>query len=163
MKSPSLSLLTLFAALLTLLTACSPHDKDKDKTVAIEGDDAEMTAAIAQARETLPQFWKIFQKSEHGESDFALKVMVTDPHGIEHFWAIDLVREDGKIMGTINNDPNTVASVKFGDRIEIPEKDITDWVYMRDGKMVGNRTLKPLFKNMPAEEVAKLKMMMADP
>ena len=66
-------------------------------------------------------------------------------------------------MGTINNDPNTVASVKLGDRIEIPDADITDWLYRRDGKMVGNRTLKPLFKQMPAAEVERLKKMMADP
>jgi len=63
----------------------------------------------------------------------------------------------------INNDPNTVANVKLGDRIEIPESDISDWLYMRDGKMVGNLTLKPLFREMPAAEVEQLKKMMADP
>jgi uncharacterized protein YegJ (DUF2314 family) len=66
-------------------------------------------------------------------------------------------------MGTINNDPNTVTNVKLGERIEIPEADITDWLYMRDGKMVGNRTLKPLFKQMPTAEVERLKILMADP
>ena len=56
-----------------------------------------------------------------------------------------------------------MTSVKIGDRIEIPEADITDWLYMRDGKMVGNHTLKPLFKQMPGAEVERLKKMMADP
>jgi uncharacterized protein YegJ (DUF2314 family) len=122
-----------------------------------------MTAAIAKARETLPQFWQVFEKRERSETDFALKVQVTDPRGTEHFWATDIERRDGKTMGTINNDPNIVASVKLGDRIEIAEADISDWLYLRDGKMVGNRTLVPLFKTMPAKEVENYKRMMADP
>ena len=122
-----------------------------------------MTAAIAKARETLPQFWQVFDKRERGKGDFALKVRIADKKGAEHFWTTDVERRGGKAMGNINNDPNTVASVKLGDRIEIPEADITDWLYIRDGKMVGNRTLKPLFKQMPAAEVERLKKMMADP
>ena len=142
-----------------MLTACSR----KDKVVNVEDDDPEMVAAIAEARKTLPQFWQVFEKRERGESKFALKVRITDKKGTEHFWASDIERRDGKMIGTINNDPNIVASVKLGDRIEIPEADISDWLYMRDGKMVGNRTLKPLFKSMPAAEVKQLKSIMAEP
>jgi uncharacterized protein YegJ (DUF2314 family) len=142
-----------------LLTACSKQDK----VIGVADDDPEMTAAIAEARETLPQFWQVFDKPEGGESDFALKVKITDERGVEHFWVTDIERRDGKMMGTINNDPDTVASVKLGDKIEIPEADISDWLYMRDGKMVGNLTLKPLFKQMPEEEVERLKKIMSDP
>ena len=153
------TVIALVVVLFSLLTACSK----RDKVVNVESDDAEMVAAIAKARETLPQFWQVFDKKERGESDFALKVKITDTKGTEHFWATDIERRDGKTMGTINNDPNTVASVKLGDRIEIPEADISDWLYMRDGKMVGNETLRPLLKKMPAAEAEKLKKMMASP
>ena len=37
-----------------------------------------MNAAIAKARETLPHFWQVFEKHGRGESDFALKVKITD-------------------------------------------------------------------------------------
>jgi uncharacterized protein YegJ (DUF2314 family) len=40
---------------------------------------------------------------------------------------------------------------------------ISDWLYMRDGKMVGNETLRPLLKTMPADEAEKLRSMMASP
>jgi uncharacterized protein YegJ (DUF2314 family) len=92
-----------------------------------------------------------------------LKIKITDQNDTEHFWATDIARQDGKLMGTINNDPEIVASVKLGDRVEIQEADISDWLYMRDGKMLGNETLKPLLKSMPAEEAARLKNIMADP
>ena len=151
--------LSLVGVLTTLFTACSRPDP----VINVADDDPEMVAAIAKARGTLPQFWKTFDKPEHGEKDFALKVKITDQKGTEHFWAIDIERRNGKIMATINNDPDVVATVKLGDRIPIPEADISDWMYMRDGKMVGNETLKPLFKSMPPKEVEQLKSIMADP
>jgi uncharacterized protein YegJ (DUF2314 family) len=149
----------IFCLLLSLLAACSK----RDKVINVEGDDPEMAAAIATARDTLPHFWQVYDKPARGETNFALKVKITDKRGTEHFWATDIERRDGKILGTINNDPNIVKTVKLGDRIEIPEADISDWMYMRDRKMIGNHTIKPLFKQMPADEVKQLKAMMADP
>ena len=151
--------LAVLGIILLSLTACSK----RDKIISVEDDDAEMNAAIAKARETLPQFWQVFAKPERGEGDFALKVKITDPNGTEHFWANDIKRQAGKIMATLTYEPNIVKIVKLGSRIEIPEADISDWMYMRDGKMVGNHTLKPLLKHMSADEVDKLKSMMADP
>ncbi len=159
MKGISNLRLVVLLVVLTLLAACSKQDK----VVRVPDDDPQMLAAIAKARDTLPQFWTVFDKRDHGESGFALKVKITDKSGSEHFWATDLQRRDGKITGTINNDPNIVSNVKLGDRIEIPEPDISDWLYMRDGKMVGNETVKPLLKTMSASEAERLKSMMANP
>jgi uncharacterized protein YegJ (DUF2314 family) len=157
-RTPQIAAAVL-GALLALLTACSK----RDKVINVEHDDPEMVAAMAKARDTLPQFWQVFDTREHNETGFALKVKITDKRGTEYFWATDLERRDGKTMGTINNDPNIVASVKLGDRIEIAEADISDWLYLRDGKMVGNETVKPLLKKMPAAEAERIKKMMAAP
>lgn len=143
-----------------LANGCSPKE---DKPINIAEDDPEMLAAIAKARGTLPQFWEIFDKREHSESDFSLKGKITDKHGTEFFWLTDIERKDGQLSGIVNNDPDIVKNVKFGQRIPISEADIADWLYMRDGKMVGNYTLRVLFKQMPKEEVAKYKQLLADP
>lgn len=157
----------LLAAILAVLPAgCSKKSSAssrKDKVVPVSDDDPEMPAAIAQARELLPKFWKTFDKPERGESDFALKVKITDQNGTEHFWVTDIERRDGQIHGTINNEPRVVKSVKLGEQILVPEADISDWLYMREGKMVGNYTLKALFKTMPPAEVRKYKRQMAEP
>ena len=145
-------------ALLLLLGACS----ERDKIVDVDADDPEMNAAIAQARESLPRFWEVFEKRGGGEEKFALKVKITDQHGTEYFWATNIERRDKKTFGTIDNDPNIVANVKFGDRIEIPDGDIADWLYMRQGKVVGNRTVRPLFRKMPQADVERIKSMLAD-
>jgi uncharacterized protein YegJ (DUF2314 family) len=76
---------------------------------------------------------------------------------------VNVERKDGKIFGTINNDPEIVHNVKIGDRILTPEDDISDWLYMQNGKMVGNYTLRVLFKQMSVSEAEKYKAMLADP
>jgi uncharacterized protein YegJ (DUF2314 family) len=159
MKRAAQIALLLVAVLGTLLTACSKRDKD----VGIGDDDPEIVASIAKARQTLPQIWQVFDKREHDDSNFVLVVRITDKGRIEHFSTTDFERRDGKTMVTISNHPNIVASVKLGDWIEIPEADITDWSYMRDGKYVGMITFKARFKHMRAADVEQVKKMMVDP
>jgi uncharacterized protein YegJ (DUF2314 family) len=150
--------LALIGVLLIMLTACAKRDKGY-----VEDSDPEMAAAIAKAQATLPQFWQVFDRRERGESNFVLVVRITDKGRIEHFHTTDFERRDRKAMVTIGNAPKIVASVKLGDRIEIPGADITDWHYMRDGKYVGMFTMKPRFKHMPADQVDALKRVMTDP
>ena len=142
-RSRARALTVLVAA--SSLVGCSA-EPSADPVITVAKDDAEMNAAIAKARASLPSFWQKFDQPGPGETDFSLKVAIKDPNGTEHFWLVDLERVDGKILGTINNDAEIVSSVKDGDRIPIPESDISDWMYMRDGKIVGNYTVRPLFK-----------------
>lgn len=151
-------------AMLLALPLLAFADEKKDQVIHIDDKDPEMIAAMAKARESLPKFWSIFDNPVQGEKSFALKVAITDPNGTEHFWVTDIKREDGKIMGTINNDPFIVANVKNGDRIEVPEKDISDWLYIRtDRKMAGNYTMRPLLRKMRADEAAEYEKLLAEP
>jgi uncharacterized protein YegJ (DUF2314 family) len=153
----------LFGALLLALFFAATGCSKRDPVINVDDHDPEMLAAIAKARASLPQFWEAFDKREHGEKDFALKVPITEKKEGEFFWLSKIERKDGKTFGTIDNDPDIVHNVKLGDRIAIPEADISDWMFMRDGKMVGNYTIRVLFKQMPAGEVAKYKAIMAEP
>jgi uncharacterized protein YegJ (DUF2314 family) len=135
----------------------------KDGFAIVEDNDPDMAAAIAKARASLPRFWQRFEHPGPGESAFCLKVKITDEKGTEHFWVNKIERSGDRIFGVINNEPDIVKVVKLGQRIQIPEADISDWLYMRNGKMVGNYTLRALFKTMTPEEVARHKKRLADP
>jgi len=148
----------LGAVLAALFTGCATRDKGY-----VEDTDPEMAAAIARAQATLPQFWQAYDQRLHGETNFVLVVRITDKGRIEHFSTTQFERRDGNALVTITHKPNIVTSVKLGDRIEIPKKDITDWFYMRDGKYVGMRTIKPKFKYMSAEQVRGFKEVLTDP
>ncbi|TAL05466.1 MAG: DUF2314 domain-containing protein [Verrucomicrobia bacterium] len=146
-------------AVLGFLTGCS----NRSTGVDLGADDPEMATAVAKARATLPDYWQLFEHPEHGESDFSLKVEVSDKHGTEHFWVVDPQRKDGKIFGTVDNDPELVKNVKAGDRIQVDEQAISDWGYVRDGKMHGKYTLRVLMKHMPAKEAEMYGQILADP
>lgn len=145
-----------FLALATVGAAAA-----KDKVVAVDAGDVAMNAAIAKARATLPQFWERYAKPGPGEESFGLKVAISGGGHIEHFWLIGIKRENGVLSGEINNDPNWVTTVKLGQRYVIPEKDISDWIYMRDGKIMGAYTMRALLDRMPPEQAADIRARLA--
>jgi uncharacterized protein YegJ (DUF2314 family) len=64
---------------------------------------------------------------------------------------------------TIKNDPGIVGNVKIGQSWTVKRTEISDWMFMRDGRMYGNYTMRPLLKTMPEAEAAKYRSMLADP
>jgi len=122
-----------------------------------------MKTAIQKARAGLLEFWKTSENPKKGEKDFCLKVKIIDGNGTEQIWVTSIKRREGKIFGKIGNDPRVVRSVKFGQEVEIPEEKISDWLFIRNGKMVGNYTLRAVFKYMPKDEAERMKARMEEP
>lgn len=157
-------LASLMLAILLAFAAVAPALAQDSSYIKVPNEEPEMAEAKARARATLRQFWDTMASPAAGESGFALKVAI--PYGAnssEHIWTKDVERKDGKIFGVINNVPRDVKSVRLGQRIEIGEAQISDWMYMRSGKMVGNHTLRPLLKRMPPQDAARYRAMLADP
>ena len=150
----------IFSLMIGSLCSCSQQE---DKPIPVAGDDAEMKTAIQKARAGLPEFWKTSENPKKGEKDFCLKVKIIDGNGTEQIWVTSIKRREGKIFGKIGNDPRVVRSVKFGQEVEIPEEKISDWLFIRNGKMVGNYTLRAVFKYMPKDEAERMKARMEDP
>jgi uncharacterized protein YegJ (DUF2314 family) len=131
--------------------------------VMVPNDDPEMAAAIAKARTQLPVFWKALEKPGAGEDRFALKVAIKDGADVEHFWLIDVAREGDKYVGTINNQPEIVNNVSAGERYTFADADISDWMFMRNDKIVGNETMRPLLKRLPKAQADEYRAMYAAP
>lgn len=142
------ALAALFACLFMTAGISQRAFAVEDRTINIPTGDAEMNAAIEKARKTLPLFWQKLALPGEGETSFALKVKIQDGTYSEHFWLIDIGHKRNLIFGTINNDPDYVKSVAIGQRIQIDPARISDWMYMHNGKMVGNETLRPLLSRM---------------
>jgi uncharacterized protein YegJ (DUF2314 family) len=144
------------------LGAAGPGLSLDDRAIAISDEDQEMNQAIATARAMLPHFWKIFADPKQGEEHFNLKVKITDGEQVEHFWCTDIINQNGVISAEIGNEPDSVKTVKLGQRITIKSDDISDWLYFRDGKMIGNYTLRPLMKMMSKEERRELERVLGE-
>lgn len=143
-------------------TAAAPAAEEEDPTLVRGGyDQAEMDAAIAKARATVDTFIVELEKGQ-GDS-FSVKAPITDGEETEHFWLGQLAYKDGTFSGTIDNVPGVVGNVKLGDKWTIAKADISDWMFMRDGKMHGNYTMRPLLKTLPPDEAAMYRSMLAEP
>jgi len=134
-----------------------------DDPVMVKNDDAEMKAAMAKARETAPEFWRKFDAPANGEADFAVKVPIKDGNETEYFWLTQLTKVGDKVSGTVDNAPSIVKTVTQGQRLEVTRAEIADWLYIKEGKMHGNYTLRPLFKSMDPAQVTELKRALAEP
>jgi uncharacterized protein YegJ (DUF2314 family) len=124
-------------------------------------DEKEMDAAIARARSEVDSF--ITELSKGNGSDFAVKAPIQDKDETEHFWLTDIVYRNGKFEGIIGNEPGIVTNVKSGQKWTVKKAEISDWMFMRGGKMYGNYTMRPLLKTMPEEEAEKFRSMLANP
>lgn len=129
----------------------------------VEGgySEEEMAAATGRAQAEVDEFIVELQ-SGNGEN-FAVKAPIEDDGAVEHFWLTDVVYADGKFTGQIGNDPGMVDNVTFGQDWTIEKGDISDWMFMRDGKMHGNYTLRPLLVTLPAEQAEELRATFAKP
>ena len=66
------------------------------------------------------------------------------------------VEEDGRFSGTIDNNPDTVKNVRFGEQITFTNDDVVDWAYVEGHRMRGNYTLCASFKRRPRDEAEAL-------
>ena len=120
-----------------------------------------MDAAIARARSEVDAF--IAELSNPTGTDHAVKAPIEDGDKTEHFWLSEVSFSDGVFAGTINNSPGVVENVTLGQEWTIDKADISDWTFMRDGKMHGNYTMRPLLNTLPDDEAEALRSMLAEP
>ena len=149
---------SIFGLFLVLICAGCGDGVYHEHALLVPQNDAEMNQAMAEARRTLPEFWKALESPE-GASGFALKIEFTDDAGTEFLWLHSIARdEEGNLQGTVNNYPNAVRNVSHGQRIEVPLDKIRDWLYVRDGKIHGNFTVQPLLARLPSEDAKKIRV-----
>ncbi len=122
-----------------------------------------MNAAIEKARGSLSAFWKSYDAPAAGEADHALKVAVAGNGTTEHFWLTRIKRDGGKLSGVISNQPQSVKTVKVGQRYEFTTDMISDWTFKRNGKLVGNETMRVLLPRMPEEQASVYRQMYETP
>lgn len=109
----------------------------------IAAADAEaMAAAIAKARETWPEALAHLQKG--GELSAKFPFARVTKGGVEHIW-VTVQSVDGDVVrGVLANEPMDLGDMKLGSKVECKLAELSDWLFLRDGKMVGGYTVKVL-------------------
>src|SRR5579862_7752350 len=136
---------------------------DDPPIVSVRTADAEMNAAIAYARDTLPTFWASCDPPKLTEIGHALKVRFDVGTEVEHIWVTDVKKlSDGNYSGRFANEPSELLG-SIDDQVEFKQTDISDWMFMRNDKIVGGETIKALLKSMPKDEADAVRARMEEP
>lgn len=101
-----------------------------------------MAAATAKARETWPEALAHLQKG--GELLAKFPFVRATNGGKEHIW-VTVQSVDGDVVrGVLANEPMDLGELKLGSKVECKLAELSDWLFLRDGAMVGGYTVKVL-------------------
>jgi uncharacterized protein YegJ (DUF2314 family) len=148
--------------MLVMIGMISGCGKPKPETLVSSGYDVqEMDLAIARARREVDSF--VLELAKPTGTDHAVKVPIVDGDETEHFWLIDISYENGEFKGEIGNEPGSVNNVKLGQKWTAKKNEISDWMFLKDGKVYGNFTVRPLLKTMSDDQVKAYREKLAEP
>jgi uncharacterized protein YegJ (DUF2314 family) len=119
--------------------------------IGASGDDPKMLAATAEARKTWPEFVKAFRNKPENSESFAAKFPFDAPDQKEFMW-VEVVSINGDtVVGRLGNDPVWVKDLKIGDEVKMKISELSDWMYLKDGEIVGGYTVKVLMEKQKQE------------
>jgi len=144
----------LIALILVCLLSCKKSDKIERESQPdiynVEGNDKEMTEAIKKANQSLADFNTALTNPKIEVK--SLKVKFKNQQNTEHIWLSDVEFKDGKYTGILDNEPEYITDYQIGDTINVNSKDISDWMYIENGKLFGGYTIKVLRNRMSESE-----------
>lgn len=145
---------TRIVMLLLMLTGCGQR-YPADRVTTVDSEDPAMNAAMDKARATVPTFIAALENPKPGQSGFTIKKPFKDGEKFEHMW-IDRVGYDGtKFRGSVANEPESVTNVIMGRRVTVAPDEISDWMFIDNGKLAGGYTLRVLRETLSPSEKAK--------
>ncbi|OKO76558.1 hypothetical protein AC629_32695 [Bradyrhizobium sp. NAS80.1] len=138
--------------------------EDRSPIVDVCTTDPEMNAAIARARGSLPTFWASYDAPKPSETGHSLKLHFSTRRRGEHIWIAEVKKlPNGAYSGLFANEPRDLPGKRAGDEVKFSEADISDWMFMRNGKIVGGETIKPTLKSLPKADADAIRARMEQP
>jgi len=112
-----------------------------------------MNKAILEAQKTYNDFLAALKNPDSLMDGFSVKMRFDyGASSGEHMWLGDLYFKSEKLFGILNNVPVDIKTVKLGDTLEIIQNKISDWMYLKNNKLVGGYTIKVLYSKMSPDE-----------
>jgi uncharacterized protein YegJ (DUF2314 family) len=120
----------------------------------VEDNDKAMDRAVERAQRSLAFFMAALRAKKPGDTMFEIKKGYVDGEKVEHLW-ISKVTYDGKnFQGKINNRPLDVKNVRLGQRVTISPSEVSDWMFLKNGKLMGGFTTRVLYARLSAGDKA---------
>jgi uncharacterized protein YegJ (DUF2314 family) len=121
----------------------------------VEDSDKQFDRATEQAQRSLGFFMAALKAKKSGDSGFEIKKAFVDGDKVEHLWISDVTYDGTNFRGKINNQPIDVKNVRLGQAATVAPKDVTDWMFVKDGKLIGGYTTRVFYARLSPEQRAQ--------
>lgn len=119
----------------------------------ITEDNKAMNRAVETAQKSVKKFIKALSSPKNSQSRFAVKKRFIQGDKVEHLWLKDVSFDGQLFRGKVDNEPVDIKGVRVGNVVSVSPDEISDWMYVQDGRLVGGYTIHAMCQNMsPAEK-----------
>jgi uncharacterized protein YegJ (DUF2314 family) len=126
-----------------------------DDTIrAGENGEAELQAAVDAARGSIGQFVEAFTDQKPGQDSFLVSVAFIEGTRFERIWISGLDVSGETLRGVVASEP-ALPGFSFGQPVEFTYPQITDWMYVEDGHLVGGYTMRVIRRRLSAGKRAQ--------
>jgi uncharacterized protein YegJ (DUF2314 family) len=115
-------------------------------------DHAAMHRAVTEARKTVKKFIVALKHPAPGQQDFEVKKPFVQGDQVEHIWLSDVRLVGNHFEGQIDNQPRKVQGFKLGQLVSVKPKEISDWLYIDNGKLVGGYTVRAHYYELSPQQ-----------
>jgi uncharacterized protein YegJ (DUF2314 family) len=148
---------SIIPGVIILLIGCSERplpQENANTAVAVPRGDVIIEAASEKARASVSEFIETLAKPSANQSDFSVKVPIINAGTTHSVWLQHLSHDGSKFLGRLGPDVEGMSGHAPGDEITVAPKDIEDWMYVENGKLVGGYTLRAIRDQLsgPARE-----------
>jgi uncharacterized protein YegJ (DUF2314 family) len=117
-----------------------------------KGHHAAMHLAVKEARKTVGKFIAALEHPAPGQEDFEVKKPFIQGHQVEHIWLSDVRFVGDLFQGRIDNQPRKIAGLKIGEMASVKPNEISDWLYIDNGKLVGGYTVRVHYNELSPQQ-----------
>lgn len=147
---------SLLVATLHMLTGCQPSLVDGSNqggslAVAIPTEDGAIEAATREARDSLDRFIRTLSHPGPGQAEFSVKFPVHAGEATHYLWLLQIAFDGSNFSGILGPDADGLKGHFPGERITTASKEITDWMFVDNGKLAGGFSLRAIRERLSGE------------
>jgi uncharacterized protein YegJ (DUF2314 family) len=118
----------------------------------VQNDHAAMRQAVIKARKTVGKFIDALKHPAAGQTDFEVKKPFVQGSDVEHIWLSDVQFTGSRFQGRVDNTPQKIRGLKMGQLVSVNPNEISDWVYIDNGKLVGGYTIRAHYDELTPDQ-----------
>ena len=120
--------------------------------VEVPKDHIAMHRAVIEARRTVGEFVAALQHPAPGQQDFEVKKRFIQNGQVEHIWLSDVQFVGNQFRGRVDNQPRMIQGLMLGQSVSVKPNEISDWLYVDHGKLVGGYTVRVQYNELSPKE-----------